>query len=181
MAFICRFLLACLGWKVKVQESLYSLPQYVLIVAPHTSNWDFPLGILVRCAYRLGKVRFLAKASLFVPPFGWIFRALGGYPVDRSKPNRLVDNYVEVFKSKPNFAIVIAPEGTRKKVERFKTGFYYIAKGANIPIIMCRFDYSNRVVDFSEPLIPGNDAASDIRYIEGYFRGIRGRNPQWSF
>jgi 1-acyl-sn-glycerol-3-phosphate acyltransferase len=181
MVKICKLMLGCFGWKALRYEHLHDIPQYVLIAAPHTSNWDFPLGILVRCACQLNKVRFLAKSSLFIFPFSLLFKAMGGFPVDRSKASKQVDNYIEVFKKNPDFAIVIAPEGTRKKVNSFKTGFYFIAKGAGIPIVMTRFDYSTKTVDFSEPFLPGDKPEQDIAFIENYFRGIKGKNPALSF
>ncbi len=180
-AWFSAWILKLLGWKVLGIERISSLPQYVVIVAPHTSNWDFPLGILVRTAFHLQKIRFLGKASLFRFPFGWIFRALGGFPVQRDKSHNLVESYVKVFQTNSDFAIVIAPEGTRKKVDHFKTGFYYIAKGADIPIVLCKFDYHERVVDFMEVFVPGTEESADLAYIESRFRGARGKNREYNF
>ena len=119
--------------------------------------------------------------GLFRFPFGWIFRALGGFPVQRDKSHNLVESYVKVFQTNSDFAIVIAPEGTRKKVDHFKTGFYFIAKGAEIPIVLCKFDYHERVVDFMEVFVPGTEESADLAYIESRFRGARGKNREYNF
>jgi len=181
MSRVCRIILSLFGWKVSGYERLHSLRQYIIIVAPHTSNWDFPLGLLVRKGFGMDKVRYLGKSNLFKPPLGWIFRALGGYPVDRSKSNNMVGSYVEVFRTHPDFAIVLAPEGTRKKVAHFKTGFYFIAQGAGIPIIPCIFDWGHHEVRFLEPFYTGNDPEAEIAFLENLFRGVKGRNRENEF
>lgn len=181
MALFCRWIIKLLGWRVINHEFLLKIPKFVIIVAPHTSNWDFPLGLLVRKAYRLDKVRYLGKSSLFKPPFGWIFKALGGYPVDRSKSSQMVQSYIDVFNRHNSFAIVLAPEGTRKKVSHFKTGYYFIAKGAGVPIIPCQFDWKTKEVRFLSEFWPTADEAQDLVQIESMFRGIRGKNREFEF
>ncbi|MBK6544991.1 MAG: 1-acyl-sn-glycerol-3-phosphate acyltransferase [Saprospiraceae bacterium] len=181
MGWFARMILKLIGWKATGHEKLYNLPKYIIAIGPHTSNWDFPLGILIRAAYGLYKVRFLGKESLFKPPFGFIFRALGGYPVVRSKHINQVDSYIQVFNENPEFAIVVAPEGTRKKVDRLKTGFYYIAKGANIPIIPTIMNYETKSVDFSNAFYAGNSDQEDIRSLEDFFRNRPGKYPELSF
>ena len=181
MRSLASFILRILGWTYIGHEKLYHLDKYLLAVAPHTSNWDFPLGIILRKAARLDKVKFLGKSSLFRPPLGWIFRALGGYPVERSKSTNMVQNYIDVFNSKKEFAIVMAPEGTRKKVEHFKTGFYYIARGANIPIIPCIFDFEHKQCRYLEPFYCTMNADKDILYLESLFRGVKGKNEEYNF
>lgn len=106
--------------------------KFVIAVIPHTSSWDFPLGLLVRSVMDID-VKYLGKDSLFKGPFGGLFRWLGGYPVDRSKNNNFVDTVIDIFKREEKFSTAIAPEGTRKKVDQLKTGFYYIAKGRVFP------------------------------------------------
>lgn len=181
MAAIASWILKLMGWTYTGHEKLYHIPKYLLAVAPHTSNWDFPLGLLLRKAAGLDRVKFLGKDSLFRPPFGWIFRLLGGYPVDRSKHHNLVQAYIDIFNSKDEFAIVLAPEGTRKKVEHFKTGFYHIAKGAGIPIIPCVFDYSKKECRYLDPFYCTDNQERDIEYLESLFRGIQGKNPEYNF
>ncbi len=181
MRSLATLILQRLGWSIKGYEQLYKIPKFILIVAPHTSNWDFPLGILIRKAARLDNVKFLGKSSLFRFPFGWVFKSLGGYPVERSQSNNLVQSYIDIFNSKKEFAIVMAPEGTRKKVEHFKTGFYFIARGAGIPIVPCIFDYAKKECSFLEPFSKFDDAEKDIQYLESLFRGIPGKNTKYNF
>ena len=169
-------ILKTLGWKV-IGRYPEELNKFIIIPIPHTSNWDFPLGILVRTMWDPNrKVKFLGKSSLFKAPYGWFFYWLGGYPVDRSKNNNLVDAVIDLFNSKEKFAIVVAPEGTRKKVDKLKTGFYYIARGANIPLILCKFDFEHREVSFSEPFYTTDDKIADFEFIDNYYRGVKGKD-----
>lgn len=176
---ISTMLLRLLGWKI---EGRYpkELPKVMLIVIPHTSNWDFPLGILVRSAID-ADIKFIAKSSLFKPPFGWLFRWLGGYPVERSRNTNFVTTMVEIYRHEPYFHTVIAPEGTRSRVDKLKTGFYYIAKGGGAAIVMSAFDWENRKVTFSEPFYPTEDLESDFSKIDNYFSGIKGRRPEFGY
>lgn len=173
---ISRFLLKLLGWKVVLEYD--QLPEkYVFIAIPHTSNWDFPLGLLARSALGLD-IKYVGKDSLFRPPVGWIFRWLGGYPVDRSQRTNYVDSVVDIFNSKEQFAICIAPEGTRKKVDQLKTGFYYIALGAGAPIVMGRLDWAHREIRLSRPFFPSGDKEADFQFIMQYFQGAKGKHPE---
>ncbi|MEP7196046.1 MAG: 1-acyl-sn-glycerol-3-phosphate acyltransferase [Saprospiraceae bacterium] len=181
MRWIATLLLRFIGWNYTGHEKLYKIPKFLLIAGPHTSNWDFPLGLILRKSAQLDKVKFLGKSSLFRPPFGWIFRMLGGYPVDRTKSTNMVQAYIDLFNLKREFAIVMAPEGTRKKVEHFKTGFYFIAKGAHIPIIPCIFDYSIKECRYLDPFYCSGNDAEDIEYLENLYRGVHGKNPEYNF
>lgn len=178
-SLISRAILFLLGWKIEGQYP-HHIPKKILVVYPHTSNWDFPLGILVRTASK-AKIQFIGKNSLFRPPYGFIFRGLGGVPVDRTKSNQFVDNMVETYNNRERFTTVIAPEGTRKKVDRLKTGFYYIAVGAKIPMILTQFDFERKVVRYGEPFYPSGDKEKDFEFIFDYFRGIKGKYPQLAF
>ena len=113
---------------------------------------------------------------MFTPAFGWLFRALGGYPVERSTSNDLVAQVTAIINSHPDFILAIAPEGTRKKVERLKTGFYHIARAANIPIVPVGFDYEKKEVVVGYPLYPGA-MEQDIETLHAFYRKIKGRNP----
>lgn len=179
LSAINRWLLKALGWKIEKEEWPFP-PKYVFIVVPHTSNWDFPLGLMVRSALGID-IKYVGKASLFRGPLGGIFRWLGGYPVDRSKHSNFVDSVVAIFNSKEKFAITIAPEGTRKKVDQLKTGFYFIAKGARVPILLCRFDWQNKRIGISKSFYPTDDMQADFDFIYNYFRGVKGKNPENSF
>ncbi len=181
MRKLSKWILGLLGWKIEGRyPPVEEVPKAMVIVIPHTSNWDFPLGLLVRSAIGANIV-FVGKSSLFKPPFGFLFRALGGYPVERSRRMNYVQSMVKLFNSKEHFHVVIAPEGTRSKVERLKTGFYYIATGAGIPIIMCRFDFGRKVVEFREPFYPSGDIDKDFEVINDYFRNIKGKNPEQGY
>jgi 1-acyl-sn-glycerol-3-phosphate acyltransferase len=172
-------LLKLSGWKTRpLGEFPVREKKYIIIVAPHTSNWDFVVGVLYRSVLRLEKARFLGKKELFRPPFGFIFRWLGGTPVDRASSQNMVDQVVQIFNARDEFALALSPEGTRKKVERLRTGFYNIAKKANVPIIMVALDFENKQVIFSEPLKPTDSQEEDFEKILAFFRPIRGRIPE---
>lgn len=171
-----NFILRLFGWHVEGTIPL-SLKKYVVIAAPHTSWWDFFLGLFGRAAIGR-KIVFLGKDSLFKPPLGWVMRWLGGYPVDRSKHTKLVDQVITLFNQKEEFAVSLAPEGTRKKVTEFRSGFYYIARGARVPIICVKMDYGNKKLIFSPPFYPTHDAQWDLNQLWNHFIGVRGKRPQ---
>lgn len=166
-----------IGWRIEDHRP-GDLGSCIYVVAPHTSNWDFLIGVFARSAARLGHVKYLAKASLFKPPYGWIFYALGGYPVDRSRNNKLVPQVVHYFRTIPGFSIAITPEGTRRKVERWKTGFWHIAQEAGVPLILTAMDYGQRRIVFREPFTPTGDKEKDIAWMMDWFRQFKGRNPE---
>ncbi len=177
MKAIARFILyTLLGWKT-VGSFPKELKKYVLIAAPHTHWLDFPLGILIKYAEEL-PANFIGKASLFEPPFGFIFRSLGGAPVDRSKSNNKVDSIVAIFNSREQFILGMSPEGTRKKVDTWKTGFYYIAKGANVPIVMCTLDFKNKQAKISEPYYLTENMDEDFSFFYKYFENVQGKIPE---
>lgn len=150
----------------------------VVIVAPHTSWVDFVLGLLVRSI--VGKeVHFIGKHSLFKPPFGWIFRSLGGTPIDRSKNSDTVAQTVEIFRQRKVFRLALSPEGTRKKVEKWKTGFYYIARQAEVPIIMVALDFGKKQVKISDPVWTSGDINADRKTFMGFFQGVEGKIPEY--
>ena len=163
-----------LGWKV-IDRRPKPMGPCIYVVAPHTSNWDFSVGICARSIGRLSSAKFLAKKQLFARPFGWFFRGLGGVPVDRSKNTNITEQVVNYFRTIPDFSIGIAPEGTRKQVRRWKTGFWRIAKGANVPLILTSFDYGRREVIFREPYQVGDDMEKDIAWIVDYFKQFEGK------
>ena len=165
-----------LGWKL-VGDFPKDIKKYVVIAAPHTSWQDFPIGILARNTSNI-KINFIGKDSLFKGPFGFIFRSLGGTPVDRSKNNNLVDAIVDVFNSKEEFRLALSPEGTRKKTDKWKTGFYYIAKGANVPIVMATLDFGNKQVKFSEPYYTTDDKEKDFAYFHAFYNNVKGKKPE---
>lgn len=166
------------GWEVKGALPA-DVKKFVMIVAPHTSYWDFPIGIASRSILNL-KGHFLIKAELFKNPVSaWFFRLLGGIPVDRSsKDNNFVDTLAEEYIKREEFCIVITPEGTRAKVGKWKTGFHRIARAANVPILMVAFDFKEKFVEVKEPFYPTQDTEKDIQHIMSYYRGVSGKHPE---
>ncbi len=164
-----------LGWKIIGKKPEFK--KLVIVVAPHTSNWDFMIGLWARSTMRLN-AWFIGKKELFVWPFGYLFRGLGGYPVDRKKNTHLVDQIVEIFNSKEEFNITISPEGTRKYSPRWKTGFYQMATKANIPIQMVGFDYQKRIVVIAEPFFPSGNLINDLEMMKSFFREFKGKYPE---
>lgn len=171
----CGYLFHRLGWQLEGQ--LPDAPQFIMIVGPHTSNWDFVLGIIARGALNT-RIHFLGKHQLFLPPWGWIFRALGGSPVDRRKHNNLVDAAAQLFKHDPDYKLALAPEGTRSPVTRWKTGFYHIAKKAQVPIVLVGFDFSRKTVVLHPAINTGDDIKHDMEQILSFYRAIKGRHPK---
>lgn len=171
---IFRLLFRLFGWRVDGQ--LPDLPKYVVVGAPHTSNWDFVVFLgLVFCLQ--GDVRFMGKAELFRPPFGGFFRWCGGYPVDRSKPQGLVDQMVEAFRVSDHFILTITPEGTRHKVTEWKMGFYHIAKRAGVPISTGYVDSRTKTCGIGPTFTLTDDMQADIKAIQSFFSGKVGIRP----
>ena len=177
MQSICKFILFnILGWKVPYDFPSH-IDKYIIIAAPHTSNWDFPIAVLSKFAK--GKdINFIGKHTLFKPPFGFIFRALGGTPVNRSKSKNMVQSIIDIFNEKDKFIFAISPEGTRKKVSKWKTGFYHVAKGANVPIVMATLDFENKEILIKEPYYVTGNQKVDFEYFHNYFKDVKGKNPE---
>jgi 1-acyl-sn-glycerol-3-phosphate acyltransferase len=165
------------GWSIR-GEFPKDLHKYVVAVAPHTSNWDFVVGVAARSILRMQNARFLGKSQLFRAPYGWLFRWLGGYPVDRSKNQDVVEQVAAKIKSEKHFILAMAPEGTRKKVEKLRSGFYYIAKKAGVPIFPVGFDFKKKQVIIGERLYPSDNYDIDLEVLITFFRGITGKNPE---
>lgn len=164
------------GWRV--EGHLPDISKYVLIGAPHTSNWDFVL--FLGAIFRLkADARYMGKAELFRNPFvGWFFYWCGGVPVDRKKPTGLVEQMVEIFQKSNKFILTITPEGTRHYVSEWKMGFYHIAKSAGIPIVMAVVDGKQKAVRVGQVFHPTENMNEDIKAIKGFFSGVAGVNPK---
>lgn len=169
------WLMRVMDWRI--EGNFPNLPKFVIIVAPHTSNWDFPVGAAAKLALRLS-ARFLGKDSLFKFPLGILMRGLGGIPVDRSQSNDVVSNIVSEFAAAQRLVLVIAPEGTRKRVERWRTGFYHIAHKAGVPVLPVAFDWGVHVIRIGTPFQPTGDVERDLPELQRFFAGVRGRNPK---
>jgi len=177
LSAISALILRLWGWKITGKYPS-DIPKVVIAVAPHTSNFDFPVGVLVNSAGKFG-ANYVGKHTLFRWPFGILFRWWGGIPVDRSKNHNFVAATVEAFKQNPRMHLVIAPEGKRAKVDKFKTGFYHIARLAEVPICLCTFNWGTKEVFFDPVLfhVTGDEAA-DLAHIWNYYKGIPGANPE---
>jgi len=167
-----------MGWKVEGSFPP-ELKKYIIAVAPHTSNWDFPVGVLARSVLKIEKAKFLGKNSLFKPPFGWFFRWLGGYPVDRSAHHDMVQQVIDIFNAHDEFVLALAPEGTRKKVDKLRTGFYFIAKGARVPIIPCGFDFERKTVVVGNPFYTAENQEGDLNFLMEFYGRIKGKNADF--
>jgi 1-acyl-sn-glycerol-3-phosphate acyltransferase len=173
--FLARIFMRIAGWRVA--GKLPDLPKFVLIGAPHTSNLDFLLFLGLVFTLR-ANVRFMGKAELFRPPYGWFFYYCGGIPVDREKSTGLVEQMVKACNESENFILTIAPEGTRHHVTEWKRGFYHIAKSAEIPIVMAVVDGKHKEVRIGQVFHPTDDAEADMNAIQAYFAGAIGVNPR---
>lgn len=168
---VARALLTLFGWRV--DGTLPDRPKLVAIVAPHTSNWDFVLGIAV--VYALGlRVRFLGKHTLFRPPLGWLMRWLGGTPVVRETPQGAVAEAADMIAREDKVLLGIAPQGTRRSSAGWRSGFYNIALAAKVPILPVAFDGEHKAVRLFAPLEPGGDYETDLPRLQALYEGVRG-------
>ena len=167
--------MAVTGWQF--EGTLPDEPKFVIIVAPHTSNWDFPIGVMA--LFSLGfRVSFLGKHTIFKWPWGIFMRWLGGIPVERSVSMDRVAASIAAFNAAGQLILVIAPEGTRKLVPRWKKGFYHVAHGASVPIVPIYFDFSTKVIGIGPPVRTTGDIAADLVEIKDFFRDRTGQNPE---
>ncbi|MEZ5465877.1 MAG: lysophospholipid acyltransferase family protein, partial [Lysobacteraceae bacterium] len=149
----------------------------LFIIAPHTSNWDFIWGLLAKWALDL-RVEFLAKRSLFWGPLGWFLRRIGGIPVDRKAPAGMVESVADRFGSAGKLWLVIAPEGTRSAVDRWKSGFWRIARQAQVPILCAYFHYPEKTVGIGPLFMPGDDMGTDMQRLREIYSQWQGRHAR---
>ena len=168
---LCRWALRMFNWTIGPEGD--DVPKSVICVAPHTSNLDFTLGQLYYNA--IGKkAKFLIKKEWFVFPLGLIFKGMGGIPINRSKSTSTTEQLAEEFSRRDVFHLAITPEGTRKKAQEWKKGFYYIALKARVPIQVAYIDYGKKEVGIKATFYPTGDVESDIFAIRSMYEGIRG-------
>ena len=172
--WISLFALKIRGWRI--EGKFPDIPKYVLIAAPHTSNWDFPITLAVTFALK-GKIYWMGKASLFRWPFRGMFNWLGGISVDRSKSNNMVGQMIRQFYANERLVVTIPPAGTRRHVMKWKTGFYYIALGADVPVVLGYLNYRTKVGGIGAVFYPTGDINTDMRQIRAYYSGIHGKHP----
>lgn len=169
-----RTYLAMTAWGFR--GALPDLPKFVIIVAPHTSNWDFMVGMGTVFALGL-RVSFLVKHTMFWEPMGTYLRWLGAVPIDRRAAHGSVGEAIEAFHTREKFVLAITPEGTRRRVARWKTGFYHIALGANVPIVPVGFDYGRKQVRIGLPLLPTGNLEGDVAQLRAFFDDVTGKYP----
>ncbi|MEP1470941.1 MAG: lysophospholipid acyltransferase family protein [Halieaceae bacterium] len=170
-----RWTLTVLGWKIDGIPP--SEQRFVLIAAPHTSNWDFPLMLLYAAAFGL-KVKWLAKESLFWPPLGWFMKFLGGIPVVRDRNQNQVQAMTQVFSSTHNLVLVVPTEGTRALAKFWKSGFYHIALGAKVPIVPSYLDYGLKRGGFGPALVPSGEVSADMDIFRAFYAPMKGKFPE---
>jgi len=175
LRFLSNSIMRLVGWRV--EGKLPDLPKFVLIAAPHSSNWDFLMFLGVVFHLR-ANVRFMGKAELFRNPFGWFFYYCGGIPVDRTKSQGLVEQMVNACQKSEKFILTIAPEGTRHHVTEWKMGFYHIARNAGIPIVLAVVDGKHKTMRVGQVFHPTENMDADIKAVQGYFEGMTGINPR---
>lgn len=169
-----RWLLGLFGWRVV--GSYPAVPRSVLIGAPHTSNWDFPVAMMAMFATGL-RVNWLGKHSLFVFPVGALLRWFGGTPIDRRTSSGTVEQAIARFQSSERYIFGVAPEGTRRPVEQWKRGFWHIANGAGVPIVPIVIDWSRREVAITQEFRPSGDPERDIALLRQRYRSSMARRP----
>ena len=180
MKWLSKFIyFKLLGWNVTGFSDFESVKKAVLIAVPHTSWHDFYMGVLLRSVIGI-ETNYIGKKGLFKFPFGWFFRRLGGAPVERKNNENQVEAIARLFEEKEVFRMTMAPEGTRKKVEEWRTGFYYIAKGAKVPIVMATLDFENKQIKFSEPYDTTDDKEKDFNHFDNFFKGVKGKHSELS-
>lgn len=164
------------GWRTE-GEVPEEIPKAVLIVAHHTSNWDFPVGLMASFIWKI-KPFWLAKHTLFRWPMGVVLKRLGGIPIDRRSSRNVVEQATRFFQITDNLLLTITPEGTRKKVTQWKSGFYHIAKAAGVPIVCAFIDYKRKIAGIGPTIFPTDDVIADMQKIREFYSTVTGKYPE---
>lgn len=172
---LARSALRLVGWRIDAE--LPALDKYVVVFYPHTSNWDFVVGIIATWALRL-RVDFLGKHTLFEGPFGWLFRALGGHPVRRGGRENVVEQVKRLIDSQPRIVLAIAPEGTRKFTDHWKSGFYHIALESKLPVALAYLDRATKTIGLGPLVHLTGDRERDLAVIRDFYKDKRGFRPE---
>lgn len=172
----CSFIFKRMGWKASINVDVPK--KCVLVVAPHTSNWDFIIGeLMYQSIMADNNANFLIKKDWFRFPFNYLFGPLGGVPVDRGHSNSLVNQLVTEFEKRETMRLAITPEGTRKANAKWKRGFYHISRLANVPILLVYLDYGKKQAGIDKVFTPTGDEEADIQFIKDYFSQFQAKNP----
>lgn len=172
---LSRWVLKKLGWTIHVD--MPDIEKFVAIAAPHTSNWDFLLGLLGAKAIGL-KINWLGKHSMFRWPYGWFFRMIGGTSIRRDSGQNYMQQLTDLFNRSEHLVLALAPEGTRSKTDHWKTGFHAIARAAKVPVLMAYLDYGKKQLGIGGMFHPGDDIEADFKLIREYYKDRRGKNPE---
>ena len=170
--WISSRLLALAGWESDGVRP--EADRFVLIAAPHTTNWDFPYLLLFAALYDI-EIHWMGKASLFRPPFGRLMRALGGIPIERERRENVVAAMVDAFEDRERLALVVPAEGTRSHTDYWKSGFYHIARNAGVPIVMSYLDYASKQGGFGPAFHPTGDVRADMDHVRAFYAGKQGK------
>ncbi len=174
---LARLLLIITGWSIIGERP--AIKKYVMIAAPHTTNWDFFYGLLMNLYFK-NDVYWMGKKEIFKFPFGWIMKWFGGIPVDRSRANNLVTAVIEEFNRTEALVVAIPPEGSRSKSDSWKTGFYYIASGAGVPILLGFLDYNKKTAGYGPLFSTTDDIDKDMIKIKEFYSDITGKYNTYS-
>lgn len=172
---IGKFVLSVLGWNVYGDIPKHSKAIYA--VAPHTSNWDFVIGVAVLLSLNL-KLKFLGKDAIFIWPFKGLLTSIGGIPVDRKKSHGVVEQIVKQFEQHDSLILALSPEGTRSKTKEWKTGFLAIAHKANVPVVTVSFHFDKKEVRFGHASFINENISTELQRIKSYFSDACAKNPQ---
>jgi len=175
MSWFAGFILKIFGWKIEADD-MSELKKAVIIMAPHTSNWDFPIGRLALLERKVS-IKTMIKRESFWFPLGVVLRWLGAIPVDRANSQKTVKSITDQFDKAEDFILLITPEGTRKLIKRWKKGFYFIAQKANVPIILGFLDYSKKIAGLGPVIYPSGDYDEDMKKIEAFYSEKVARHP----
>ncbi len=178
MYWVSVLILKITRWRIT--GALPDIPKFVMIAAPHTSNWDFPFMLLMAFKLR-GQPYWMGKAAIFKKPFGGLFKWLGGLPIDRSRAGNVVSQMVAKFNEVDRLILVIPPSGTRKRVANWKTGFYHIAAGAGVPVVLGFLDYKYKTGGVGPMVNLTGDIDREMKQIQGFYAKFEGKNPDQGF
>jgi len=173
--WISIFLLKISGWRA--EGTLPDIPKFVMIAAPHTSNWDLPIMMFIAFKLR-GKLYWMGKGTIFIKPFEGFFKWLGGIPIDRSRSNNVVEQMVDKFHETDRLILTIPPSGTRKRVEKWKSGFYHIASGAHVPVVLGFLDFKRKTGGVGPVVTLTGDMEQDMKGIRAFYSNIEGKYPE---
>ena len=175
LQLIGRLWMRGFGWDVKA--ALPDEKKYIMVGGPHTSNWDFPFGLALFYVLDI-KLSWMGKSALFKPPFGTLMRALGGVAIDRNSQSGVVEQMVDKFAQADDLIIGLAAKGTRKKTQYWKSGFYWIAYKANVPIVCCYLDYKKKCANIGLTIMPTGNVSADMDLIRAFYQGVEGKRPE---